>query len=66
MDRDTTTPYEIWTETTLNHSIKNFLHSCDAELKYTSIWCPKKQRKGDKFLMKAIYKKYKDNKRLLK
>ena len=66
MERTTKIPFEIWTETTLNHSLKRYMRTCEAELIYTDIWCPKKQRKGDKFLMKEIYRKYRDNKRLLK
>ena len=66
MDKYTTTPFGIWIEATLNNSIQDFLSSCDAKLMYSNLWCPKKQRKGDTFLMHEIYQKYKDNNRLLK
>ena len=42
MGKNTTKPFGVWTEPTLNHSIKRFLCRCSAELKYTNLWCPKK------------------------
>ena len=65
MSKSTKRPVEQWTEPTVNHSIKAYLRKFDAELIYTEGWLPMKQRKGDVFLMEALYDKYSLDKRLV-
>ena len=65
MSKVTKRPFQNWTENTINHSIKEYMSSFDAEIRYTEGWTPTKQRKGDKFLMEELHDKYKTDKRLL-